>query len=129
MISFSSRKCLKVFISHLTYINKSFADTDLYINQFRSTIGLHFSEKILLNKIIKSSIGNKYKHLASESLKREGLPDYYIRDGKYVFLFECKDNLIKKEVIESSDIDSFIQELKHVFIKNEKGRKKQLFNY
>jgi len=114
-------------------INDSFLGTDKYINPstFRSDIGFKFSEKILMNRILGDALGKKYKHLGYKELQKEGHPDYYIRDGKHILLFECKDNLIKKDVVESGDVDKFIIEMKHIFIKNERGKPKafkQLIN-
>lgn len=107
-------------------INHNLKETDVYIKEFRNEIGLKFSEQVLLNKILKDSLGNKYKHLGYKELTRQGLPDYYIRDGKHILLFECKDNLIKKEILESADINVFLSELKKLFLskQNTKGKKR-----
>jgi len=107
-------------------INDSLKGSGDFIKNFRSEIGFNFSEKVLLNRIIKDSIGNKYKHLSYRELTRNGAPDYYIRDGKYVLLFECKDNLVKKEVIENNDFKLFVDELRYLFVENEKGKDKAL---
>ncbi len=95
-------------------------------SKFKSDIGLKFSEKVLMNKTLKDSLGNKYKHLGYEELQKQGCPDYYMRDGKNIFLFECKDNLIKKEVAESGNIDDFIEECKHIFLNNKEGKPKAI---
>lgn len=112
----------------LKEINDTLKGEDDYIkpNKFRSDIGLLFSEKKLLNIIIKDSIGKKYKHLGYDELTRKGCSDYYIRDGKNVFLFECKDNFVKKEIIETADVDSFIEEMKHIFVENDNGKPKAI---
>lgn len=109
-------------------INDSFKDFDQYQkpSTFRSNIGLEFSEKILMNRILRDALGKKYKHLGYKELQKVGRPDYYIRDGKHIFLFECKDNLIKKKVVDSGDIDDFISEMKHIFIINKEGRPKAI---
>lgn len=111
-------------------INNSLEDTTEYIKNFRSNIGLEFSEKVLLNKTLKNALGNKYKQLTHKELPREGSPDYYIRDGKYILLFECKDNLIDKTIVENGDIDAFINKMKELFIVKKKRPKaiKQLIN-
>lgn len=107
-------------------INDSLKGSENFIKNFRSEIGFNFSEKVLLNRIIKDSIGSKYKHLSYSELTRDGAPDYYIRDGKYVLLFECKDNLVKKEVIENNDFKLFVDELRYLFVENEKRKDKAL---
>lgn len=109
-------------------INDTFKDFDQYQkpSTFRSNIGREFSEKILMNTILSDALGKKYKHLGYKELQKDGRPDYYIRDGKHIFLFECKDNLIKKKVVDSGDIHDFISEMKHIFLKNEEGRPKAI---
>lgn len=125
---FFIEKMFKGLYFNFKKINESFEDSEHFINKdkFRSDFGKKFSEQILLNKIIKDSIGKKYKHLGYKELQRDGNPDYYIRDGKYIFLFECKDNFIKKEVVELANIDIFLNELEHIFIENDKGKAKAI---
>jgi len=109
-------------------INDSFIGSDKYINPttFRSEIGFEFSEKILMNKILRDALGKKYKHLGYNELQKKGRPDYYIRDGKHILLFECKDNLIRKKVVESGDIEVFISEMKHIFLNNKEEKPKAI---
>jgi hypothetical protein len=109
-------------------INDSFKDLDKYINPrtFRSNIGLNFSEKVLMNRILKDALGNKYKQLNHEELPRDGSPDYYTRDGKYILLFECKDNLINKKVVDNGNINEFIDVMKGLFISNKEGKPKAI---
>lgn len=111
-------------------VNDSLKGTKDYIRNIRSTLGEKFSEKVLLNEILKNSLGKKYKHLGYKELKGIGDPDYYIRDGKYIFLFENKDNLVDKGIIGLPDMDSFIDKLKSVFISSEEKDKaiRQLIN-
>lgn len=105
-------------------INDKLKENAEYISNFRSDFGINFTEKTLLNSILNDALGKKYKHLNSIELKRDGLVDYYIRDGKYIYLFECKDNLINKSIIENGNTEDFINELKKIFIEtsNEKNK-------
>jgi len=96
-----------------------------HIKDIRSTLGENFSEKILLNRILKDSLGDKYKHLGANELGDNDI-DYYIRDRKYILLFENKDNLVSKRILSSGDIDSFITKLEQLFICNEKGEDKAI---
>lgn len=107
-------------------INDSLKVTTGYKKKFRSDIGLEFSEKVLMNRILKDALGNKYKQLNHEELPREGSPDYYIRDDKYILLFECKDNLIDKKIVENGDINGFIEKMKDLYIINKNERPKAI---
>jgi len=109
-------------------INNSLKGSVNHINKdrFRSDIGLKFSEKVLTHRILKDALGNKYKQLGHEELTKDGNPDYYIRDGKYILLFECKDNLINKKVIDKGDINEFIDVMKGLFIINEDRKPKAI---
>lgn len=123
---FFLEKMYKSLYFTFNLINKELKGKTGYVKNFRSDIGKHFSEKILLNRIIKDALGKKYKHLGYNDLTNEGRPDYYIRDGKNIFLFECKDNLIKKSVIETADIEHFLNELKSIFIESKEGNRKAI---
>lgn len=123
---FFVEKMYKCLYFTFNAINSELKGKKEYVKDFKGDIGKYFSEKILLNKIIKDAIGKKYKHLGYSELQKEGRPDYYIRNGKNIFLFECKDNLIKKSVIESANIDQFISELDHIFIKSKDGQRKAI---
>ncbi|WP_289062729.1 hypothetical protein [uncultured Zobellia sp.] len=123
---FFLEKMFKSIYFTFNAINDKLKGTEVFIKNFKSDVGLFFSEKTLLNKIIKDALGNKYKHLGYEKLQKGGRPDYYIRNGKNIFLFECKDNLIKKSIVESSNIKQFVKELKNLFVENDKGQKKAI---
>lgn len=123
---FFLEKMYKSLYFTFNLINSELKGKTGYVKNFRSDIGKYFSEKILLNKIIVDALGKKYKHLGYNELLGEGRPDYYIRDGKNVFLFECKDNLIKRSVIESADIELFLNELKSIFVESKEGNRKAI---
>ena len=107
-------------------INENLKSSDSYLKNFRSDFGLSFSEQKLLNKILMDSLGKKYKHLGYKDLKRDKSLDYYIRDGNKVFLFECKDNLINKKIIEFGNVDNFIDEMRRIFLQNQNGKDKAI---
>lgn len=60
-------------------------------------------------------------------------PDYYIRNGNKIFLFESKDILIPSETKVSNDYENISSELKKRLYYEEKGMVeliiKQCFNY
>jgi len=104
----------------LKEINDSFKD-ELQI-KLRQLITFEFSEKYLLYKIIERTFANKYFKLAGEQMKTPGAPDYYIRNGNKVFIFESKDILIRADVKESYDFEKYENALKEklYFKTNEK---------
>lgn len=95
-----------------------------YIEGFRAKFGLDFSEKYLLNTILKDSFFNRYKHLGYEELSEKGLPDYYIRNGNKILLFENKDNLIAKDKLDTYNWSVFLSELQKCFIESPKDNGK-----
>lgn len=75
------------------------------IKDFNGMKTLKFSEIFCLHKILKKYFGNRYLQYSGEQLDAnyEGAPDYYVRNGKRIFLFESKDILTTAEVKESTD--------------------------
>lgn len=78
---------------------------DERIKDFNGMKTLKFSEIFSLHKILKKYFGNRYLQYSGEQLDAnyDGAPDYYVRNGKRVFLFESKDILTTAEVKESTD--------------------------
>jgi hypothetical protein len=115
-------------------INNQLEGTEDYILNFKSNIGKKFSEEILFTKLIKSLFPRSNIHLNYQQLTQNTDPDYYLRNGNHILLFECKDNLIAKEYLETNSLDILIPELKKVFIEDFKKKKvkkkaiKQLIN-
>ena len=85
-----------------------------------------FSEKYILHKVLKEYFGNRYFQRNGDELDDEfdGAPDYYVRNGKRIFLFESKDILINAKVKQSSDFNVINEELSIKLLKNEKGKPK-----
>jgi len=78
------------------------------IGSLKQHMGEHFSETVLFYKIIENCF-NRYGHtrLNGRKLKeilKQSEPDYYIREGSKVFIFEFKDLLINWEVKHSNDL-------------------------
>ncbi len=85
-----------------------------------------FSEKYILHSVLKEYFGNRYFQKNGDELDAEfdGAPDYYVRNGKKIFLFESKDILINAKVKQSSDFKVIDNELAIKLYKNEKGKPK-----
>lgn len=85
-----------------------------------------FSEKYILHRVLKEYFGNRYFQRNGDELDTEfnGAPDYYVRNGKRIFLFESKDILINAKVKQSSDFKVIENELSIKLYQNEKGKPK-----
>jgi hypothetical protein len=85
-----------------------------------------FSEKYILHTVLKEYFGNRYFQKNGDELDAEfaGAPDYYVRNGKRIFLFESKDILINAEIKQSSDFKAIDNELRIKLFENEKGKPK-----
>jgi len=107
------------------------------IKNFRSFYCDEFSEKYLLYKLLNSIYKNRYIEYSGEKIKELGVtaePDYYIRNGNHLFLFESKDILINSSIKSSYDYSLYEPEFKkklYFEIKDDKIQKKavlQLIN-
>ncbi|WP_430809590.1 MULTISPECIES: hypothetical protein [unclassified Carboxylicivirga] len=78
----------------------------------RQLVTFDFSEKYILYSIIERAFEKKYLKLRGEQMTTPGAPDYYIRNGNKVFIFESKDILINADVKESYDFEKYESELK-----------------
>ena len=105
----------------LKEINDSFEEKSRI--KLRQLITFEFSEKYLLYKIIERSYQKKYFKLAGEQMKTPGAPDYYLRNGNKVFLFESKDVLIRADIKESYDFEQYEKALKAKLYYESNGKK------
>ena len=83
----------------LKEINEGLSDK-LKIN-LRQLITFDFSEKYLLYKILGRAFNKKYFKLEGQQMSTDGAPDYYVRNGNKIYLFESKDVLVNAKVKES----------------------------
>lgn len=71
------------------------------LSDFFQFITTRFSEETLFYDIMKHIVGKKsYIHYSGAAMRNKGTsgePDYYIRNGNDIFLFEFKDSLYRKE--------------------------------
>jgi hypothetical protein len=91
-------------------INKSLPESLIDCNGFRSFYCDEFSEKFISYRVLRNLFGDRYVRYDGsqmksilESEKLDGEPDYYVRNGNKVYLFESKDFLIKAEIKFSYD--------------------------
>lgn len=111
----------------LSEINKSLTGLTK-IKDFRSFYCGEFSEKYLLYKILNSIYQNRHIEFSGQQIKELGIdgePDYYIRNGTSLFLYESKDILINAEIKGSYDFNRYEPELKKkLYYDAEKGKNK-----
>lgn len=101
------------------------------IKGFRSFYCDYFSERTLLYNVLQNVYGKKYIQMSGEYIKTEFLinaePDYYIRNGNKIFLFESKDIFISSGAKISNDYNVISAELKKrlYYEDKETGRNKK----
>lgn len=85
-----------------------------------------YSEQYVLSRLLKEIYGNRYIQKSGAELDSilPGAPDYYMRNGKYIHIFESKDILITKESKQSFDYRDLENELRIKLHENEKGSPK-----
>lgn len=114
----------------------------LYNNEMKSfhqDFSNDFVEKFLLVNTLKAVFGKKYIQFDENKIKEYdikginnlALPDYYVRNGNKVFLFECKNSLISNRSKLDSEYKDLEREIKEKFYTQGKKKKaiKQLLNY
>ena len=98
----------------LSEINNSLPQKE-QVKNFRSFFCDEFSEKVMLYKTLNSIYQNRYIEYSGQQIKEQGLegePDYYIRNGSSLFLFESKDILINAEIKSTYDFNLYEKEFK-----------------
>lgn len=97
------------------------------IKGFRSFYCDYFSERTLLYNVLQNVYGKKYIQKSGEDIKTKfnvsAEPDYYIRNGNKIFLFESKDIFISSEAKISNDYNVIYRELHKRLYYEDKGGK------
>ncbi len=96
-------------------------------DQFRKDYTTHFSEGYLVYKLLNKAYGKKsYKQFSGEEMKAimgHSEPDYYIRNGNKVFIYEVKDSFIAGKVKQSFNAECIENELEQKYYKEGKSEK------
>lgn len=115
-----------------------FFSKELFKGKFSQDYNTLFLEEELLVNSIKLVFNKNYKKLSEKEIKsfeykkgieNIGLPDYYIRNGNKVFLFECKNSFISnknKVLFKDEEILKEIREKFYYSTKNGKRKKKAI---
>jgi hypothetical protein len=99
------------------------------ITELKSLLGLEFSEKVLFYKIIEIIYPCSCIRFSGDELDKmgiDGAPDYYLRKGKNIMLFESKDFLIRADKKLSFDYETYEEEFERIlyYKVNSKGKEK-----
>jgi hypothetical protein len=78
----------------------------------RQLVTFDFSEKHMLYSLIERTFAKRYLKFTGEQMITPGAPDYYMRNGNKIFIFESKDILINASVKESYDFEKYESILK-----------------
>lgn len=95
--------------------------------QLKQLVGQKFTEQYLFYRVIDKILADyKYQKMTGDEMLKlgQGLPDYYARKARRVFLFEFKDVQLKNEIVKSGNYDTIITEIENAFVKSDKGRPK-----
>lgn len=108
----------------LNELNNQLSQEDK-IKGFRAFYCDHFSERTLLYNVLFDVYAKKYIQKSGEEIKNtykiDAEPDYYIRNGNKIYLFESKDILIPSDAKISNDYIKITAELKKRLYYEEKG--------
>ena len=85
---------------------------------FFSFFNTKFSEEFLMKNILDNIFNRPHFVKKYQNINKPHEPDYYIRDGKTVFIFENKDVLIRKDIKSSGDIDIILNVFKDKFFES-----------
>lgn len=97
-----------------------------YMN-LRSMLGADFSERFFFYELMKRCFGQQYMSYSGADLEKalgEGMPDYYMRRGNRVFVFECKDAQVASKKKLSGDYETIKNAIFEKYVANKKGHGK-----
>ena len=91
---------------------------------FLNEKAFNFTEKEFFKSLISNIFKGKYDVVKFDDSipEKDGDPDCYVRIGKYIFLFELKDNLMPSKAIEGQSYDELTKDYKKKLVRNEKGK-------
>lgn len=98
------------------------------VSDLKSYLGSPFTENVLFYGAMKRVFQNKYFQRTGVEMEPlsegKGNPDYYIRNGNKIYIFELKDVLLNSNVLTSQDYRVIEPALREKFYRNSKGHNK-----
>jgi hypothetical protein len=122
---FVIEKVFKSLYFTLKSINESL-EKENRVKGLRPLLTEELSEKIIVYEILNSIYKKNYITYTGKDLRDLDVtaePDYYLRKGKRIFLFESKDFLIEAGIKTSYDYSRIRPKLEQNFLKDDKGKK------
>ncbi len=95
--------------------------------KLKSMLGEDFSERFLFYSLMKRCFGKHHVNYSGESMQNRlgvGMPDYYLRRGNRIFLFECKDAQLSSNKKMSGDYTVVKDAIYEKYVRNSKGHGK-----
>lgn len=126
----SEKKCNSTSYYMLSLFNLS---SKLINNEQRTnviklvSVDKQFLSNYLFYRVIDKVLADyKYQKMTGDEMLQlgQGLPDYYARKARRVFLFEFKDVQLNNEIVKSGNYDTIIKAIEKAFVKSDKGRPK-----
>lgn len=115
------------FLYKSIYIGTLFDFKDMFgygYNFLKSIIGKKVVEERLFKELFTYAMVSEKAILCFSNDKKDGIPDCYLRIGKYILLIEFKDYLIPTKTISSGSFETIKNHIDENFILNKKGAKK-----
>jgi len=109
---FVVEKIFKGIYFQMRDLNKELPE-EQKVKSLKGIFGHEFSEQTLLYQIMETIYPNqtiRYTGKELDEIVGPGAPDYYLRTGKRVLIFESKDFLIRKDLKLSFDFDIYDKE-------------------
>jgi hypothetical protein len=117
---FLSDKIFPSFVFDFARINS------MTYSELKKEIGLNFTEHYLFYSLMKGCFENQMdEQIDGRTLKhilKDGEPDYYMRSGNNIFLFECKDVVIDSKTKCSENYDLIINALRELFVETTRDK-------
>lgn len=110
-----------------TLVNRGILDAENGYGRLKSLIGEEFSEKLLFYTLMQRCFGQRYVNYSGDELKiilGDGMPDFYMRRGNRLFIFECKDSQVASTKKLSGNYEIIKQAIFDKYVVNAKGQPK-----
>ncbi len=108
-------------------VKRGVLDAKMGYANLRSMLGEKFSERFFFYTLMKKCFGQSYVNYSGEELEKalgKGMPDYYLRRGNRIFLFECKDAQVSAKNKLSGDYEIIKNAIFEKYVVNTKGHQK-----
>lgn len=108
-------------------VKKGMLDAKMGYANLRSFLGKEFSEQFFFYSLMKKCFEQSYVNYSGEELENalgKGMPDYYLRRGNRIFIFECKDAQVSAKNKLSGDYETIKNAIFDKYGSSTKGHQK-----